>query len=424
MTDDLVTPLPSVAAAQGPFLIEALSFAAGGYSAAPAVDSPGRYGAPLGREPEERAIRFHEYGHLALFRSAVDLAKRPCRLSNVWRQATLDVVVNSFMIGLGCWEIALLIPILGPLRLDVDLPPSTAASLWLRAEMLDCASSLRPKLESAGRLSACDAEFLKREAAQLQRLGFMRDAQVARSTVIKSARRLQRRFGPGVGELPIEEIWTRASGRPITSAPDLESNQWGSLEIVDATEPDARTLTRFLGRRPGFTGPFRYPHRALVTSDGRAWATRRKLSRDGCGSILVDCSGSMSLPLEAVSKVVERLPAITVAAYASVPQDLSRGRLIVLARRGRILRPNPVHIGLLGHGNVVDGPALRWLSHESPPRIWVSDGVVTGRQDRTAPNLRSEVDQIRSRFAIRCLASIEECLKGIATRPATGLSLP
>jgi hypothetical protein len=39
------------------------------------------------------------------------------------------------------------------------------------------------------------------------------------------------------------------------------------------------------------------------------------------------------------------------------------------------------------HGNVVDGPALRWLARQPEPRIWISDGHVTGIADQPSSDL-------------------------------------
>jgi hypothetical protein len=41
----------------------------------------------------------------------------------------------------------------------------------------------------------------------------------------------------------------------------------------------------------------------------------------------------------------------------------------------------------LGRGNVIDGPALRWLASQPGPRIWISDGRVTGVRDRSSLDL-------------------------------------
>ena len=52
-------------------------------------------------------------------------------------------------------------------------------------------------------------------------------------------------------------------------------------------------------------------------------------------------------------------------------------------------------------GNVVDGPALHWLSQQKSPRVWVSDGEVTGVNDRTGANLSLDVKILTNRARIR-----------------------
>jgi undecaprenyl pyrophosphate synthase len=59
---------------------------------------------------------------------------------------------------------------------------------------------------------------------------------------------------------------------------------------------------------------------------------------------------------------------------------------VVVAHKGRIA---PRHlIGKSHGGNIVDGPALEWLSHQPRPRVWVSDTQVTGVHDMGSTELR------------------------------------
>jgi hypothetical protein len=60
-----------------------------------------------------------------------------------------------------------------------------------------------------------------------------------------------------------------------------------------------------------------------------------------------------------------------------------------------------------GTGNVIDGPALQWLFRQEAPRIWVSDGFVTGRGDEAGMNLDEERDSIVSAARIKRIASLE-----------------
>ena len=45
-------------------------------------------------------------------------------------------------------------------------------------------------------------------------------------------------------------------------------------------------------------------------------------------------------------------------------------------------------------GNVVDGPALVWLAKQQEPRLWVSDGHVTGCNDNTCIDLAADAERV------------------------------
>jgi len=48
-----------------------------------------------------------------------------------------------------------------------------------------------------------------------------------------------------------------------------------------------------------------------------------------------------------------------------------------------------------GGGNIVDGPALEWLAAQAEPRIWISDGVVTGVNDVDYAALSAEALRVQ-----------------------------
>ena len=94
--------------------------------------------------------------------------------------------------------------------------------------------------------------------------------------------------------------------------------------------------------------------------------------------MLIDCSGSMSLGTDDLKKILSHSPGAVVAAYSGNTTD---GVLRVLAQDGR--QVSEEFIGApAGGANVIDGPALQWLSKQAKPRIWVCDGQVTGIHDR------------------------------------------
>jgi hypothetical protein len=151
---------------------------------------------------------------------------------------------------------------------------------------------------------------------------------------------------------------------------------WGKMKIE--TPPRAHRVAGYLGRRNRATDEGTYPrfaHRLLV--DGRIFKHYR---RGRGGSALIDASGSMSLASEDIQKILDAAPGCTVAVYSGNVRD---GVLRVLAKEGREVEPNWI-AAPAGGANVVDGPALQWLSKQLKPRVWVSDGQVTGVNDRSS----------------------------------------
>lgn len=165
-----------------------------------------------------------------------------------------------------------------------------------------------------------------------------------------------------------------------------KSAKWGNLKPIErAPMPVARRPDR-RGVRRRFVDEGTVPvsvHR--LTIDGRIFDRRKRRERGG--TVLVDFSGSMGLTAEALREIIEAAPAAKVAVYSGRG---SSGRLVVVADRGRCATAEGLSAARHGGGNIVDGPALRWLAGQSEPRIWVSDGIVTGCGDATGGNLFAE----------------------------------
>jgi hypothetical protein len=135
-------------------------------------------------------------------------------------------------------------------------------------------------------------------------------------------------------------------------------------------------------------------HRLPV--DGRIF-TKTRLHRGG--TVLIDGSGSMSLSLQDLDRIIATAPAATIALYCGIGK---RGGLTVIARKGRVVNPEGLSLARSpGFGNVVDGPALQWLSQQPAPRLWVSDGHVTGAGDRSSIDLAVEAQLICRKAGIR-----------------------
>ena len=157
--------------------------------------------------------------------------------------------------------------------------------------------------------------------------------------------------------------------------------------------------------RPRFSGALRYPSRALLPGgDGKAFGLKKPYRG---GTLLVDLSGSMRLNLDQVRRFVIRSPAATVAVYAST-EDLQGGILAVISKRGRVIPDDSEVREVLSSGNVVDGPALLWLSQQAHPRLWLSDGAVTGVGDRSTSKLQRQCEEISSAHQIRRITRLDE----------------
>lgn len=174
------------------------------------------------------------------------------------------------------------------------------------------------------------------------------------------------------GELSALGIPTRDDGTPLP--PSLfvsrsDGRQWGTLTIQRPELPIPLPKLNAHGKwRPSDTGAF--PRRMeRWATDQAVFATR---GRQRGGTILLDGSSSMSLSTQQIEDCLKGAPAALVAVYSGTGAG---GTLTILAQRGKRVRTIPSRPG----GNVVDGPALRWLVEQRAPRVWVSDGGITAR---------------------------------------------
>lgn len=135
-------------------------------------------------------------------------------------------------------------------------------------------------------------------------------------------------------------------------------------------------------------------HRLPV--DGRIFA--RTKSHQG-GTVLIDISGSMRFSQDDLVKILTAAPAATVATYSGHGRV---GVLTIVAQKGRMATGEGLRSARSnGSGNIVDGPALDWLSTQSEPRLWISDGVVTGVHDHTSLDLGVDAQRICRKANIR-----------------------
>ena len=128
--------------------------------------------------------------------------------------------------------------------------------------------------------------------------------------------------------------------------------------------------------------------------------------------MLIDTSGSMSLDEGDVESIIEGAPTATLVAIYSGREK--EGQLRVVARDGR--RASPRYLSRYGIGNIVDLPALKWLAAQRAPRIWISDGGVTGVDDTPSAEIEQSCHRVCRRARIRRVKTVKEAAAALLVR--------
>lgn len=213
----------------------------------------------------------------------------------------------------------------------------------------------------------------------------------------------------------LSDVYRSAENR-YSSSGDVK---WGKmrlnfpyLSIVHDEEMMRKSKPRY-----SFSGPFKYPSRALLpAADGSAFAVKRRTKG---GVLLIDISGSMCLSDEQVGHIIDMLPACTIAMYSGDKVSSKTGVLSVLADRGRKVKSvHEVRSEQHSGGNVVDLPALVWLSQQQlRPHIWISDGHVTGEYDKQGRGMVEECRGFVRKHGIINISSIPDTETWIKENP-------
>jgi hypothetical protein len=181
----------------------------------------------------------------------------------------------------------------------------------------------------------------------------------------------------------------------VTNHEDVEVvfSGWGKMKIQKPPLKQSLPI-KVIGRSRTFSDAGVNPRSMNRWATDKKIFTRRVKQRGG--TVLIDVSGSMSLTNQDIEQLVRLLPASTIAMYSGTCSgydwDTSRpehpkhdgyymltpdnysGELHILAEKGRWVGDIPVHAG----ENIVDVPAIDWLSKQAHPRILVSDLQVSG----------------------------------------------
>jgi ribosomal protein S13 len=184
----------------------------------------------------------------------------------------------------------------------------------------------------------------------------------------------------------------------------------GELRLVTAPLPhptgNPRGGRRGKGRAKCEGSYPRLLHRwALDKAIFRHTAPRRR-----GGTVLIDTSGSMSLDAAGVDQILMASPgAARIAIYSGTEKI---GELRIVAKDGR--RADARDLVPFGRGNIVDEPALEWLARQDGPRVWISDGGVTGIGDTSSAALQKRCQEIVARAGIQRVKTVQEAARLLA----------
>lgn len=193
-------------------------------------------------------------------------------------------------------------------------------------------------------------------------------------------------------------------------------------------KPGRMRVTRALltRARTGGLGPraWRAAREGSVVRYPQRWpfdrAIFRQRARQSRGTVLVDVSGSMSLkPADLDRMLASTRTGLVVAIYSGKGDE---GELRVIADGAR--RAADAQLKSFGSGNIVDLPALGWLARQPAPRLWVSDGGVTGMADQPSRALKEQCFALCKRSRIRRVAKLDEVAAFVGAAPSVARRRP
>lgn len=187
--------------------------------------------------------------------------------------------------------------------------------------------------------------------------------------------------------------------------------QWGKIQSISKCamipwkHPKIRSVHAW---KHSEFGVFKHPWRALPSSDYRCFSVKR---RKYGGTILVDMSGSMRIDQKEVDRVLDIAPSATIAGYSGKNYEV--GNIVIIAEDSKKGAAEEARASLGGY-NIIDGPALEWLAKQAAPRIWVSDGRVTGYGESHHPALNADCERISRAAKIYRIPSLAKLLEMIS----------
>lgn len=374
-------------------------------------------------EPSGRPVALHELGHVRW---------SPPRLPRVrFERCVLEAVEDARIhLGLAAIELPVVLDPAGRAHVNAlaaaDAGRGDCLAVVIRTVAsigTDVGDDLRDQLARQGRVGRFVLDCAERVERELERSRMRAGTCVAPfAQALRSARRLARELrtvrlldahGMARGELRWDGagVCSAASGgRRAASADAGRGVASGSMvlktvPLVARLQPAGRQTRRW---RPAAEGSqVRYPERWFSE---RTIFRRRVRERSGGGTVLVDTSGSMRLGVCDLERLLGAIPSGAGMAIYSGRGAL--GELRVVAWDDR--RASAEHLEPYARGNVIDLPALQWLAQQPPPRLWLSDGLVSGVDDVASSELRAQAARICRDARIRRCGSIDDAVAAVA----------
>jgi hypothetical protein len=159
----------------------------------------------------------------------------------------------------------------------------------------------------------------------------------------------------------------------------------------------------------------RYPERLLTDPHKRIFGEKKPLQG---GIVVIDVSGSMMLADDDVKMILDSAPGALVILYSHKPKSLGIPNVFVVADRGKQVADLST-VKYQNGGNGVDGPVLEYAIKRrirNEPIIWVCDGQVTGKTDRTNAKLKSICAKLVTRHKITTARTVGSAVSMLKKR--------
>lgn len=188
---------------------------------------------------------------------------------------------------------------------------------------------------------------------------------------------------------------------------DSRGVTWGKMSVLECKLENDMPRTWKQRHKPQYVGSLRYIHRSIT--DMKVWGLKDRSIPPL--AVLIDCSGSMEIESAAISAILEKQPASIVAGYSG---EGARGAVYVIGANGKYATEDKIEKTRIncGFGNIVDGPALVWLSKQKGRKIWISDGYVTSAMERRTREAGDFCGEFIKKAGIEYYLSIDEFFEG------------